>query len=81
MKIDNEMLTRALDKLVEEYIKENDLEKVRHGKWLDCGSIWEGVDVYKIMWRCSECIVPNYRKSRYCPYCGAKMDGKDKEND
>lgn len=55
-----------------------DVQEVKHGKWIDCGSIWEGEDEYK-MWRCSECIVPNYRKSRYCPYCGAKMDKEDRK--
>lgn len=54
-----------------------DVEEIKHGEWKDCGSIWEGVDEYKV-WRCSNCVIPNYKKTRYCPNCGARMD-KEKE--
>ena len=57
--------------------KECPLQEVKHGQWLDCGSVWEDVDEYQV-WRCSECIIPNYKKSCYCPNCGTKMDGKEK---
>ena len=51
----------------------------KKGKWIDCGSIWEGVDEYQV-WRCSECIIPNYKKTRFCPNCGADMR-EEKTND
>lgn len=54
-----------------------DVEELRHGKWVDCGTLWDGDDEYQ-MYRCSECTFPSYRKARYCSYCGAKMD-KEKE--
>ena len=49
-----------------------DVEPVKHGRWV-CGDYYDVGDV------CSECdwdsqmICPSYR---YCPNCGAKMDGK-----
>lgn len=66
---------------VEEWLNEQptiDAEPVRHGQWYDKKS-----DKYPHMhsWRCSACeyigsvnpIGPNDYK--YCPNCGAKMDG------
>ena len=47
--------------------------KVKHGKWLACGWVRDDADECQV-WRCSECIIPTYNKSRYCPYCGAKME-------
>ena len=48
-----------------------DVEPVKHGRWV-CGDYYDVGDV------CSECdwdsqmVCPSYR---YCPNCGAKMDG------
>lgn len=45
-----------------------DVVKVVHGEWRYVGSNWE----------CSNCLFPVYSKSkfyRYCPQCGARMDG------
>lgn len=84
MKIDNDMLSRALDKTIEQYIKENDLEKVRHGKWIKDVSKRRGDgEIYDYM--CNICGTPavksGYRNCdvflAYCPHCGAKMDGKE----
>ena len=50
----------------------SDVEPVKHGGWV-CGDYYDVGDV------CSECdwdsqmICPSYR---YCPNCGAKMDGE-----
>ena len=30
---------------------------------------------------CSECDKPEYKQHRYCPNCGAKMDGERKDNE
>ena len=41
----------------------------KHGKWNDhtCTN-WHG-------WHCSVCDYETQRKTRYCPNCGARMDG------
>ena len=40
-------------------------EPVRHGDWYGCGN----------MWMCTECNDLAYVMHKYCPNCGAKMDG------
>ena len=45
-------------------------EPVRHGHWIDAGSNDD-------MWRCSVCKNLSCCYGRYCPSCGAKMDGGD----
>lgn len=43
-----------------------------HGEWRYVGSNWE----------CSNCLFPVYSKSkfyRYCPQCGARMEGGGSE--
>lgn len=62
---------------VKEYLEncfeiiETDVEPVKHGRWLINS---DGYYPY-----CSECkCEPDGRKmSKYCPHCGAKMDGKE----
>lgn len=54
------------------FLNSSDVEPVKHGRWV-CGDYYDVGDV------CSECdwdsqmICPSYR---YCPNCGAKMDGE-----
>lgn len=43
-----------------------DVVEVRHGEWKQHGLMNP---------RCSLCNSYNIEKSRYCPNCGAKMDG------
>lgn len=43
-----------------------DAEPVRHGYWEDCSNGW----------MCSECHRDSSRDTKYCPHCGAKMDGE-----
>lgn len=50
-----------------------DAVEVRHGEW-----IWDGY-VYDTPWQCSECQKLNDIASNYCPYCGARMDGRREE--
>ena len=57
----------------EDLEEKGELMKVKHGKWLACGWVHGDADECQV-WRCSECIIPTYNKSRYCPYCGAKME-------
>ena len=52
-----------------------DVVERKKGEWIDCGSIW-GDEYEHRMWRCSECTIPNYKKTRFCPNCGADMRGK-----
>ena len=52
-----------------------DVVEVRHG-------YWEQGDYYDIGDVCSECEYDSHLilcKYKYCPQCGAKMDGKDGE--
>lgn len=43
-------------------------EPVKHGKWI-------GVD-YDTYFECSECKhMTDWQLYKYCPYCGARMDG------
>lgn len=43
---------------------------VVHGKWRFCGS-----DRWNDAYECSECGKMAMDNSKYCPNCGAKMDG------
>ena len=56
-----------------------DVAPVRHGYWVK-----EKRDVL-IHWHCSackECFYLDMPNAEYCPHCGAKMDGKERdEND
>ena len=47
-----------------------DVVEVRHGEW----EVWGLCNP-----KCSLCKNYNYAKDRYCPNCGAKMDGERRE--
>lgn len=49
-----------------------DVVPVRHGRW-----IWTetGNTDYEQFWICSECKDRMYYQTRYCPDCGARMEG------
>ena len=54
----------------EELIKKwCDAEPIRHGHWEDCSNGW----------MCYECHRDSSRDTKYCPHCGAKMDGEFNE--
>lgn len=65
-----------------------DAEPVRHGHWNHVSrefAAGEGADMYA---QCSECgtielvYTRAYAKRwKYCPYCGAKMDGERKDDE
>lgn len=72
-----------------EHIPAVDAEPVRHGKW-----IWNenGMDWNIGAWVCSECGMRNenihsdmklnpyiWAGTKYCPNCGARMDGGEKD--
>ena len=48
-----------------EIISAADVAPVRHGQWIDKGSL---------SCRCSKCGCKNYKETQWCPNCGAKMD-------
>ena len=53
-----------------------DVEEIRHGRWIS-----NELGGYKWAYYCSECgFVDGYPfndRHKYCPNCGAKMDGKE----
>lgn len=66
----------AIKKVVDE-APTIDAEPVRHGKWIvdaeDCR--------HQIEWfKCSQCDFPTSTAYKYCPNCGARMDGERKED-
>lgn len=75
-----EVLMNELD----EYFKRNkvDAEPVRHGEWINdkgiyrcsaCNELW-------LAWWASVVSIERMNKEmRFCPNCGAKMDGERKE--
>lgn len=52
-----------------------DVQEVRHGRWIS-----NELGGYKWAYYCSECGwvdgYPFNDRHKYCPYCGAKMDGE-----
>lgn len=68
----NGMAILALEKQMEQ----------KKGKWIEC----ERVDYTQFhpdyssfysVFRCTSCLKANYRKEKYCPNCGAQMEGQD----
>lgn len=60
------------EKTLEQIIDEEpsvDAVPVKHGTWQYIGG-------YGYQHRCSECIMCVERISKYCPHCGARMDGE-----
>ena len=55
---------------------QTDVEPVRHGEWIHHHYDSGEYDLVDDKWYCSEChMCGEYRRSWYCPSCGAKMDG------
>lgn len=57
-----------------------DVVAVRHAYWKATTHITEskrGREIHSKLYNCSNCDAPNGRKkSSYCHWCGAKMDGE-----
>ena len=53
-------------------------ETVKHGKWTQTYASWsQNYDTSKnIRYRCSECNGIAVWDTKYCPHCGARMDGE-----
>jgi hypothetical protein len=66
-------------------IPDADVEEVVHGRWIRED---ETQALLSVMWHCSKCEIPLEMNGiytpigagyKYCPNCGAHMDGKDGE--
>lgn len=55
----------------------DEAEIVRHAQWKKCGADKRGRGG---VWMCTGCKGSYPYKSRYCPNCGAKMDGGDDDD-
>ena len=54
-----------------------DVQEVKHAHWGSCGYGTEfGGDATPKYYICSNCHLINNLYTRYCPWCGAKMDGE-----
>jgi NADH pyrophosphatase NudC (nudix superfamily) len=73
----NYIITKLAEKIQAQAAEIKQLQPI-HACWKESGTIWEGVDEYYV-WRCSNCTIPNYRKTKYCPSCGAIMDKEQEE--
>jgi uncharacterized paraquat-inducible protein A len=60
-----------------------DVVEVVHAYWKEINHITEsyrGREIHSKLYNCSNCDAPNGRKkSSYCHWCGAKMDGERKD--
>lgn len=65
-----------------------DVEPVRHGQWVEVKS-WESEKHSVTDMRCNLCgkyaslVLPHKTKCtyKYCPFCGAKMDGEGQKHE
>lgn len=57
-----------------------DVEEVRHGEWEVIPPPKKYVSGTFCKFRCSECDTVYECSSRFCPNCGARMDGKEQRN-
>jgi rubrerythrin len=77
----NERCVQLIEAIL--YAPTADVEEVRHGEWIEKDDGWGGV-----LYTCSVCHcdwttidgTPFENNMRYCPECGAKMDGGRSEN-
>lgn len=57
-----------------EFGEKAELQKVRHGYWVMDKDYVDGKIAF--VYSCSECDKSTYCQYKFCPECGAKMDGK-----
>ena len=73
---DNDIWINLMDAIGEiERVPAVEAKPVRHGKWINAGH-----DAFTQYRRCSSCarLLANAPAYDYCPRCGAKMDGDEK---
>ena len=60
-----------------------DVAEVKHAYWVETSHTTiskRGREIHSSLYNCSRCGAPNGRKkSSFCHWCGAKMDGERKE--
>lgn len=86
--LDTEEVTRmVIEKLARHYIKDDadciidnapTIDPVRHGRWVPTEEMEE---IYDETYRCTECGFEMPGEWKYCPNCGARMDGGSHEDD
>ena len=54
-----------------------DAKPVRHGKWIPKYDKWGDYVTTVECYECSACKETNWDEDKYCPWCGAKMDGEE----
>ncbi len=54
-----------------------DVVEVKHGEWKDVCRLFYGIRTFT-GFGCTSCNKRSEWKSTYCPYCGAKMDLKER---
>ena len=57
-----------------------DAVPVVHGRWIPIEEKLWNLDIPVVVdWKCSNCNAIGHEDFRYCPNCGAKMDGEKHE--
>ena len=55
-----------------------DVQKIRHGRWIEQVKIRKDGKSRLVHWQCSLCgIFLGTSTANFCPHCGAKMDLED----
>lgn len=71
--------SRKLEEAIKMALEALNQPEPKKGKWIEC----ERVDYTQFhpdyssfysTFRCTSCLKANYRKEKYCPNCGAKME-------
>ncbi len=71
IKLDTESDTNRMIHLIRDTAPSADVQPVRHGKWV---MTWHNLFRAKLP-VCSYCDSYGVYKTKYCPNCGARMDG------
>ena len=71
----NEVLKYYMPKIIDD-TPLADVQEVMHGRW-ECNY---DRGVFYIVYVCSNCGRESLVKEKFCPDCGARMEGKDGEN-
>ena len=71
----------AIEDILGDEYELDDVAPVRYGRWIDAES-----DDGCTVWHCSKCSYPikticGYPIYKYCPMCGALMDGKEADHE
>lgn len=79
LRLSNEVYDRYAEALAMA-IKALEQPEQKKGKWTNCGNIYAGtafIDAGYTVFRCSECNGSNFKRSKFCPNCGARMEEEE----